>query len=194
MVLEYDLGCGVYKGKAWFEWSPRYPEDTYLGNARLRSVDGTGEISLLLGHFANATVASLKVKFLSLDKSVAAHVYGVVAASNSILDYPCCTSLLFAKDSDNGVKLGKEGVIPLLKSCVGVQRHSVFYVDVSLVVNGVNHTASFSFDIEKKKGSGLSASTKNNSVIEVTVTWDANDDWIISNYDTNNTIWNYDYR
>lgn len=182
LYMQHDLFCGAYsyKGRKCLGWRVFDDDDeAFSAQVRLESGDGTGEIVVNLGCFSNATVAKLEV--MLLDNSAATKVYGVVAANNSILDTPNCTSLLFVKKPENAIEVGDKGVIPLYKSGVGVPLNSVLHVDISLNLDGHDYTASLDFDAQKEGESIIDA----NDMIKVKVSWCADEAKLCSMYDEN---------
>lgn len=140
IFMEYDLFCGDYKGRICLGWFPEGDEAIPM-QLRLESKDFSRDIVIIMGYFSNATVATVEVTLS--DISAATKIFGVVAANNSRLDTPNCTSLLFVKKPHNAVTtVDKGGVIPLSKSCIGVPLNSVLYVDISLSVDDCKRTAS----------------------------------------------------
>ncbi|KAK1385510.1 hypothetical protein POM88_023245 [Heracleum sosnowskyi] len=143
VIIEFDLFCGAYKGKKRLQWDP-LPHEVSVKSVFFTSNDGTGQILVYIGGYANATVAGLEIKLL--DNSVAKNVGGVVFASNSELELGHCANVLFTEKSNNGLIVGHDGVIPLSRSFVGVPLYSKLYVEVSLIVDGHDHTGIVSFD------------------------------------------------
>lgn len=183
--MQFDMFSGAYKDSIEVEWDSNesVADDVLFEERRIVSRDGTGEICVMVGLFFDATVACLGVKLV--DNSSATNVYGVILASNSKLDIPKCTSVLFEKKPDNVIQVGDDGLIPLSKSRVGVPMNSVLYVDISLNVNGVNYTASSSFDAKKTGEFSEVYSSENRVVFQVQVTWDAKKNSIYSTYENN---------
>ncbi|KAK1377402.1 hypothetical protein POM88_024146 [Heracleum sosnowskyi] len=126
----------------------------------------------------NATVANLKI-----DISGATNVHGIIAARNSQLKNPACTSVLFWKSPANEIEVGCDGVIPLFKSCVGVPLVSVLYVDIALYIDGEIYTNTVSFvpQIAGEKLENLSIPNKETK-IGVQVKWDSRKNSIYSTY------------
>lgn len=179
IYLKYDLFGGVYKGTKHLDLSIDRidsPDEVFMREIRLQSDDGFGEIAVTMGQYADATVAGLEVTLL--DNNSNSEVYGVIGATNSELDMPICTSLLFVKMPDYAIRLG-DGVLPLSKSHVAVPVKSVLYVDISLTYNGVDHKGSLSFDAQKQGEFKKYV----NDVIQVKVNWYDDDDKICSMYD-----------
>ncbi|KAK1384634.1 hypothetical protein POM88_022369 [Heracleum sosnowskyi] len=176
IYLEYDLFSGDFKGRKCLGWEPDV-DDALSTQVQLESSDCSREIAIIMGCFANATVATVEVTLSGI--SAATKVYGVVAANNSILDTPNCTSLLFVKKPDNVIEAGDKGVIPLSKSRVGVPLKSVLYLDISLNVNDYNHTASLQFNAQKEGESTKDA----DDMIKVKVSWCADEDKMCLMYD-----------
>ncbi|KAL8133461.1 hypothetical protein AgCh_008787 [Apium graveolens] len=100
IYMEYDFFCGDYKDRKCIGWRPR-GNAAFSAQLRLESKDCGREIVIILGCFANATVATVEVTLSGI--SVASKIYGVVATNNSKLDTPNCTSLLFVKKPHNVV-------------------------------------------------------------------------------------------
>ncbi|KAK1356574.1 hypothetical protein POM88_049830 [Heracleum sosnowskyi] len=140
VFIEFDLFCGAYKGKKHLQWDP-LPHEVSVKSLFFTSNDGTGQILVHIGAYANATVASLEVKL-----SAATNVCGVVFSSNSDLELAHCANVLFMEKSDNELIVAQDGLIPLARSFVGVPLHSKLYVEVSLSVDGHQLTGVFSFD------------------------------------------------
>lgn len=97
---------------------------------RIDSDDGTGQICVQYGLFANAAVANVELTLLGNCDST--NVHGFVFASNSRLDLPSRASILFWMNSDNKVHV-RDGVIPLSRSQVGVPLDSEFELSIYLV-------------------------------------------------------------
>lgn len=136
--LRYDLFCGAYKGFVYERFSEqRYEssEEAYSEKIILGSIDGSGDIIVLMGFYAHATIADVEVRVNSSDSS---SVYGFVAASNNAFDTVTATSMLFNKKRHNGMTVGTDGLIPLSRTLVAVPFESVLYLDISLVVDGQN--------------------------------------------------------
>lgn len=181
--MEFDLFDGAFKETFTFDWQPGLG-DILHEEKRIRSRDGFGEISVLYGLFGDATVANLQVKLP--DNFADADVYGVVAACNSRLDFPDCTSMLFVKKPDNMTKVGDRGLIPLTRSRVGLPLDSKLNVDMSLRINGAVCKSRVKFDAEEKDQSEKFVDFDylgNKTKIQVTVTWDTDIDSIKSLYD-----------
>ncbi|KAK1365128.1 hypothetical protein POM88_040689 [Heracleum sosnowskyi] len=108
--IKFDLfRRGVaFKDCIWLQWDP-YPSDVRSLERRIASRDGTELISIMMGLFGNATVASLEVKLKHY--SAATTVYGLVCASNSKLDIPMARSMLFLKKHDTACSLCFEALL-----------------------------------------------------------------------------------
>ncbi|KAK1397581.1 hypothetical protein POM88_007445 [Heracleum sosnowskyi] len=173
--IEFDLfRRGVaFKDCIWLQWDP-YPSDVRFMERRLSSRDGTELISIMMGLFGNATVASLEVKLKHY--SAATTVYGLVCASNSKLDIPRARSMLFLKKHDTGTKVGNDGIIPLSKSSVGVPLGSMLNVDISLHYDGQHHAFSLCFEALLNGKTAKGGPSEENAEIQVTVIWDADED------------------
>ncbi|XP_074328130.1 uncharacterized protein LOC141666042 [Apium graveolens] len=169
--LELEMCFGLFRGayKGSFKVAAKYFEDTaYCAERKIRSVDGTGHICVVLGALFNATVANLKINI-----SGATDVHGIVAARNSQLDQPSCTCVLFWKKPAEKIEVGCNGEIPLSRSCVGVPLDSVFYVDIALYIDDgeiYTKTASFVPQMEGEKIEVISIPSKNTN-IGVKVKW-----------------------
>lgn len=177
--LKYDLFDGAYQGTEPLDWNPMFPcDEAFIRELTLDSSDGYGEILVVTGQYGNGTVAQLEVTLNVSDNTT--EVYGVIGATNSRLDYPLCTSVLFLKKPENAIRVGgKGGVIPLCKSHVAVPLKSVLYVDFSLSFNGCDHTGSLSFDAQKQ---GESTQCVDDG-IQVKVSWFNDEDKICNMYD-----------
>lgn len=174
--LKYNLFGGVYKGTKDLDWSINSPGEVFMREIRLQSDDGFGEIIVTMGQYADATVAELEVRLLDTNSN--SEVCGVIGATNSKLDMPLCTSLLFVKMPDYAIRL-EDGVLPLSKYHVAVPVESVLYVDINLTYNGVDHKGSLSFDAQKQG----EFTQYVDDVIQVKVNWHDDDDKICSMYD-----------
>ncbi|KAK1377395.1 hypothetical protein POM88_024139 [Heracleum sosnowskyi] len=141
--IQFDLFCGAYKGSINVAFEP-FGDQVWFEERTIRSVDGSGQIRVVLGFLSNATVANLEIQLLNI--SAISSVHGIVAARNSKLDLPACTSVLFWKSPANKIEVGRDGVIPLSKSRVGVPLDSELYVDMSLNIDGDHYTDTASFD------------------------------------------------
>lgn len=168
--MEFDLFCGAYKGFVYHffrEWPFRSECEASLAKIRLNnSLDGTGEISVLMGIYAHATIADVEVRVISSDSS---KVYGYVAASNNCLDVPMTTSMLFLKKKNKEIPVGTDGLVPLSRSLVAVPSESVLYLDIYLVVSGQYLSTTMRFPARKI---GVTK-PKNYKNVSVTVKWDA---------------------
>ncbi|KAK1381555.1 hypothetical protein POM88_028299 [Heracleum sosnowskyi] len=168
--LDFDLFCGAYKGFVYnffTEWRFLSNRQASLAKIRLNnSLDGTGEIAVLMGMYAHATIADVEVRVNSSDSS---NVYGHVAASNNYLDVPMTTSMLFLNKDDKGIPVGNDGLVPLSRSLVAVPSESVLYLDISLVVAGQNISTTLIFPA-RKTGVTKPKEYKN---LSVTVKWNA---------------------
>ncbi|KAK1356572.1 hypothetical protein POM88_049828 [Heracleum sosnowskyi] len=143
VLIEFDLFCGAYKGKKRLQWDP-LPHEVSVKSVFFTANDGTGQILVYMGGYANATAASLQIKLL--DNSADKNVHGVVFSSNNELELGHCANVLFREKSNNGFIVGHDGVIPLSRSFVGVPLYSKLYVEVSLSVDGHDHRGIVSFD------------------------------------------------
>lgn len=180
LVLEFDLFSSAYTDTLKINWDfehHRNPPEVLLRQERIRSNDGTGDISVLLGLFGNAAVADLQVKLLD-EKMAGLDVYGVVLASNSKLYESNCTSVLFARKPSRKIELGADGVIPLSKSRIAVPLNSVLYVDISVYVNGRRYVATLPL-----KAKCFGDSHAKDPMFQLTVKWDADRESIYSKYD-----------
>lgn len=167
--LEYDLFCGAYKGhifEFFNEWRFDDRDSAFLEKIKLKSIDGTGDIILLMGFYAHATIADVEVRVISSDSS---KVYGYVAASNNCLDVPMTTSMLFLKKKNKEIPVGTDGLVPLSRSLVAVPSESVLYLDIYLVVSGQYLSTTMRFPARKI---GVTK-PKNYKNVSVTVKWDA---------------------
>lgn len=174
--LRYDLFDGAFQGVGDIEWDPPCGDEAFYRAITLYSTDGFGEILVIIGQFGNGTVAEVEVTLLS-DTT---EVYGVIGATNSRLDVPLCTSVLFCKKPENAIRLGGEGgVVPLSKSRVALPLESVLYVDYSLTFNGRDYTASLDFDAQKQGESTKCVDDE----IQVKVNWFNDEDKICDMYD-----------
>lgn len=194
--LQFDLFSGAFNDTTDIQW---HGADLYDGTVvdlkerRIRSTDGTREISVLLGLFPSAAVANLEIKLL--DNFAGLDIYGVVVASNSKSDQSKCTSVLFAKKASRKINLGTDGVIPLSKFRVAVPLNSVLFVDMSLHVNGKHYKASYSLNAKhcgdsdgrplKAKNFGDSDAQECDArpIFQVSAKWDANIESVYSEYD-----------
>ncbi|KAK1387115.1 hypothetical protein POM88_015293 [Heracleum sosnowskyi] len=98
--MQFNLFLGAYKASLELKFEP-YRNRVWVEDRKIRSVCGTGLISVMFGCLSNATVANLKINI-----SGATHVHGVVAARNSQLNNPSCTSVLFWKSLTNEIEVG----------------------------------------------------------------------------------------
>lgn len=178
--MQFNLFCGAYKGSIKVEFRP-CNNQVLFDERRIRSVDGTGEISVVFGHLSNATIADLKIQLLNA--SAVANVHGVVAARNSKLDQPLCTNDLFWKSPANKIEVGLDGVIPLSKPRVGVPLDSKLYIDISVDVDGeqINRTVTFVPQTTGKKSEPVADSEKKTKIL-VKVTWVSKEDFVYSTY------------
>ncbi|XP_017259084.1 uncharacterized protein LOC108228108 [Daucus carota subsp. sativus] len=167
VFIEFDLFCGAYKGKKQLHWEP-LPHEVSVKSVFITSNDGTGQILIHMGGYANATVADLELRLL--DNSAPRNVRGVVSASNSDLELDHCVNMLFMKESDNGV-VGHDGLISLSRSLIGVPLHSELNVEISLTVDGHNHTRIISFDPVKEGVCEKFISNYHEKVVLVKITW-----------------------
>ncbi|KAK1387093.1 hypothetical protein POM88_015271 [Heracleum sosnowskyi] len=174
---KFNLFLGAYKASLELKFEP-YRNRVWVEDRKIRSVCGTGLISVMFGCLSNATVANLKINI-----SGATHVHGVVAARNSQLNNPSCTSVLFWKSSTNEIEVGCDGVIPLLKSRVGVPLDSELYVDIALYIDGEIHQETISFvpQIEGEKCEEILVPNKETR-ISVKVKWDIKKNFVYSTY------------
>lgn len=129
-LFEYDLFCGAYTGFLEVEWEHLEEDEVSLWEERIDSDDGTSQIVVQFGLFANAAVANVEMTLLGNCDST--NVHGFVFASNSRLDLPTRASILFWTNSDNKVQV-RDGVVPLSRSRVGVPLDSDFELAISLV-------------------------------------------------------------
>lgn len=128
--IEFNLFCGAYTGRLEVEWEQLQYDEVSLWEERIDSDDGTGQICVQYGLFANAAVANVELTLLGNCDST--NVHGFVFASNSRLDLPSRASILFWMNSDNKVHV-RDGVIPLSRSQVGVPLDSEFELSIYLV-------------------------------------------------------------
>lgn len=164
----FNLFNGAYKGNLNFSWQPE-DGSHFVRRRELNSTDGTRKILVMTGHYANATVANVEVK---LRGTAATSVYyGGIFASNSKLDLPHSVNVLFLKKHDNTITVGQDDVIPFCKSAVGVPLNSVLKVDMSLIVDGVDHVATVEFNRYNKVEEKITTTNKK-SRISVRVTWE----------------------
>ncbi|KAK1367732.1 hypothetical protein POM88_033824 [Heracleum sosnowskyi] len=124
VILEFDLFCGAFKGSVCFDTRIADGE-AFSMQEQLISTDNLNMILVQMGHYANATTATVEVHMSG--NPIATNVYGAVFATNSRLDTPNCASVLFLDDSREGLKVGPNGKIPLSRSCVGVPLDSDFW-------------------------------------------------------------------
>ncbi|KAK1396428.1 hypothetical protein POM88_006291 [Heracleum sosnowskyi] len=127
--FEFNLFCGAYTGIIEVEWEKLPYDGVELWEERIDSDDGTGQICVQYGLFANAAVANVELTLLGNCDST--NVHGSVFASNSRLDLPTRASILFWVNSDNKVHV-RDGMIPLSRSQVGVPLDSEFDLSISL--------------------------------------------------------------
>lgn len=128
--IVFDLFSGAYTGRLEVEWEKLPYDAVSLWDETIDSDDGTGQICVQYGLFANAAVANVELTLLGNCDST--NVYGYVFASNTRLDLPTRASILFWVNSDNKVQV-RDGVIPLSRSRVGVPLDSEFDLAISLV-------------------------------------------------------------
>lgn len=105
--MRFDIFRGAYKGSFEVEFKP-FEDYVWCDEQKIRSVDGFGEIPVIVGGLSNATVANLNINI-----SGATVVHGIVAARNSRLDEPSCTSIIFWKSSANKIEVVCAGGISL---------------------------------------------------------------------------------
>ncbi|KAK1377396.1 hypothetical protein POM88_024140 [Heracleum sosnowskyi] len=175
--MQFNLFLGAYKGSLKLKFEP-YQNRVWFEERKIRAVDGTGLIHVVFGCLSNATVANLKINI-----SGATNVHGIIAARNSQLKNPACTSVLLWKSPANEIEVGCDGVIPLFKSRVGVPLVSVLYVDIALYIDGEIYTDTVSFvpQIAGEKLENLSIPNKETK-IGVQVKWDSRKNSIYSTY------------
>lgn len=168
--IVFNLFCGAYTGRVEIEWPEEYqydfPYEALSYEDRIKSDDGTGQICVQSGVFANATIANVEIK---LGKCGFANVHGYVMASNSRLDLPTRASILFWMKTDNGIQV-RDGLIPLSKSRVGVPLDSEFYLAISLVCDNEDFTTKVTLIPEE---AGIWEGIFCNNKLQVRVTWDA---------------------
>lgn len=164
IYIEFDLFCGAYKGKKRLQWDP-IPHEASVKSLLFTSNDGTGQVLVHFGAYANAAVASVEVKL-----STSSNVCGVVLASNSELELDHCASVLFMEKS-SGLMVGEDDIIPLSRSFVGVPLHSELYVEASLSIDGHLLTGFVSFDPEKEGLCEKFLTNDNEEKISVKVVW-----------------------
>ncbi|KAK1387112.1 hypothetical protein POM88_015290 [Heracleum sosnowskyi] len=99
--MQFNLFLGAYKASLELKFEP-YRNRVWVEDRKIRSVCGIGLISVMFECLSNATVANLKINIFG-----ATHVHGVVAARNSQLNNPSCTSVLFWKSSTNEIEVGE---------------------------------------------------------------------------------------
>lgn len=175
--IEFDLFCGVYKDLVTVEWEEPGYNEVSIWEERVNSEDGTGQIAIQYGLFANATVGNVEVKLLGNYGS--ASVHGFIVATNSRLDRPTRGSLLFLKNSDNQIQV-RDGVIPLSKSRVGVPLDSEFYVGIFLTCNNEECTTKVTF---APKEAGTYEENVCDNKVQVRVTWDADEESVLAKYE-----------
>lgn len=185
--MQFNLFLGAYKGSLKVRFEP-FQNKVWFEEHKIQSVDGTGLICVVFGFLSNATIANLKINI-----SGATNVHGIVAARNSHMDHPSCTSVLFWKNSANKMEAGCDGVIPLFKSRVGVPLGSVLYVDIALYIDGELYTGTASFvpQIAGKKLEKMSPSKK--TKIGVEVKWDSRKNSVFSTYHSLYREWEDEY-
>ncbi|KAK1391143.1 hypothetical protein POM88_019321 [Heracleum sosnowskyi] len=153
MYINYDLFNGAYKGNIGIY------QDLETGSFHndvneqvLCARDSTGEILVKVGSYRNATVANVEIMLLydGSNHSAYKNVYGVISATNNLVDFPAYSSVLFAKKEDQGIDLQPDGVISLPKASVAVPLGHDFYVDIGLKVNGLDIKATKAFTICKQ--------------------------------------------
>ncbi|KAK1381521.1 hypothetical protein POM88_028265 [Heracleum sosnowskyi] len=147
--LEFDLFGGAYKGDLIDFFEPllfEHRDEAFLEELRLDARDGTGEIRVLMGFYAHATIAQVEVRITNSRGNV---VYGSVAASNNIFDHDRATSMFFLKDQHQEITVETDGLIPLARSRVAVPYKSVLLLDISLHVNGQPLSANMCFPARK---------------------------------------------
>lgn len=166
--LEFNLFRGAYKGTVDLSWEPEN-NDLYVDNQTLESTDKTGKILVVTGRYANAMVANLEVKLLN---SAARNVYGSIFSTNTIIQRPHCANVLLLEKPPTGIKIGKDGVITLSKSCVGVPLQSELILDLSLCVDAACSTnKTLSFNPNKLIDVQSVIMDKGTAVLSVRVTW-----------------------
>ncbi|XP_074363736.1 uncharacterized protein LOC141704389 [Apium graveolens] len=166
--LDIDLFHGAFKGHIYDVFANKQfysRDDAYLQEVKLASTDGTGDIVLLMGFYAHATIARVEVR---LKTSVAVNVHGCISASNTELDKCRATSVLFLKQQQKRIIVGTDGLIPLSRSLVAVPYDSQLFLNISLVVDGHLLEPTISF-FARKTG----VSTKSFQNLSVTVNWEA---------------------
>ncbi|KAL8130839.1 hypothetical protein AgCh_006955 [Apium graveolens] len=181
LKLEFDLFSNAYTGTQSINWDFEYLQEgleVLLEEKRIQSNDGTGEISVLLGLFDNAAVADVEIKLLD-NKMAGLDVYGVIVASNSLVNESKFTSVLFARKRPGKIKLGTDCVIPLSKSRVVVPLNYMLSVDISVYVNGERYVATVGLNAKHFGDSKAQASP----LLQVTVKWGAEIESIYSEYD-----------
>lgn len=181
--MHFNLFRGAYNGSFKVAFEP-FDDKVWCEEHMIRSVEGTGEIRVVFGGLSNATVAKLKINI-----SGATNIHGIIAARNSQLDQPSCTSVLFWKSSANKIEVGCDGAIPLSRSRVGVSLSSVLYVDIALHIDGeiYKYTATFVPQITRDKPEKIIQEIVvpgKKTKISVTIMWDSREDYVYSSYDS----------
>lgn len=169
--LYFDLFGGAYKGNL----APVFTEglfderdDSYFRELTLESKDGTGQIILLMGFYAHATIAKVELRLINSPGKV---VCGTVAASDLLFDKDLTTSVLFLKDQHQGIAVGPDGLIPLARSRVAVQYDSTLCLDICLQVDGQTFLTTLDFPAHKIGVHNIIL--KYFEHLEVTVKWNA---------------------
>lgn len=187
MNIDYDLFNGAYKGN--IDIYQDLQTNTYhddVDEQVLCARDRTGKILVNVGAYRNATVANVEIRLLSDGSGHYAYknVYGVISASNSFVDFPSCSSVLFAKKEDQGIDLQPDGVIPLLKASAAVPLGYDFYVDIGLKVNGLDVKASKAFTVcLQGEFQNITDDKYENPHVQVKVWGDASVMKLVSKYD-----------
>lgn len=176
--FEFDLFHGTYKSTIDIDWEDDAIGEPTLWNKSIESRDGTGSIAVHFGLFPYARVADIEINFL--DNSIE-DAYGVVAASNSILqrDLRLCASILFSTDADYPISPKVDTQIPLSKSRVAVPLDATLYVDFLLNCDGKDYKDRLCFECQKD---GHVFAVDRSQAIQVKVTWGADRDSILSTY------------
>lgn len=175
--IDFNLFCGAYNGLVTVEWEEPMYNEVSIWQEGVNSEDGTGQIRIQYGLFANATVGNVEVKLLGNYGS--ASVHGFVVARNSRLDRTTRGSLLFLKNPDKQIQV-RDGVIPLSKSRVGVPLDSEFYVGIFLTCNNEEYTTKVTF---APKEAGTYEENVCDNKVQVRVTWDADEESILAKYE-----------
>lgn len=118
----------------------------------LRLMDNTGEIVFLMGFYAHATVAKVKVTLLANVSNNSASDVWAVSASNMRLDTRMATSILFVMEDRRLISAWTDDVVPLVRSRVAVPFDSYLFIDIAPHVDEIYHTTSMIFPAQKIGG------------------------------------------